>query len=97
MKNFKISSRLYFLVMLAVSILSAALVFFLNYSFDALANERKMGLAQMDATAVAIFEKYHKLERDGAMTRTEAQAKAIEVIDREVKKWVEKARAGELD
>ena len=81
MKNFKISSRLYFLVMLAVSILSAALVFFLNYSFDALANERKMGLAQMDATAVAIFEKYHKLERDGAMTRTEAQAKAIEVID----------------
>ncbi|MDI7864917.1 methyl-accepting chemotaxis protein [Rhizobiaceae bacterium n13] len=80
MKNLKISTRLYCLVALAVSILAAAMIFFLNYSFDELASERKAGLAQMDATAVAIFEKYYELEQAGSLTRAEAQAKAIEVI-----------------
>ncbi|TCL73948.1 methyl-accepting chemotaxis protein [Rhizobium sp. BK251] len=80
MQNVKISTRLYFLVALALGILVATMVSFLNYSFAEIEAERKAGLAQMDATAIAIFEKYHKLEEAGTLTREQAQSAAKEVI-----------------
>jgi methyl-accepting chemotaxis protein len=80
MRNVKISTRLYTLVGMALAILVLTIGFFLNYSHIKLENERKSGLAQMDATAIAIFEKYYKLEQSGAMTREQAQAAAKDVI-----------------
>lgn len=80
MRNVKISTRLYSLVALALAILVLAITFFLNYSHAKLESERKHGLAQMDATAIAIFQKYYKLEQSGAKTREQAQGAAKEVI-----------------
>ncbi|GEO83413.1 MULTISPECIES: methyl-accepting chemotaxis protein [Alphaproteobacteria] len=80
MKNLSISIRLYLLVALALSILVATLTFSLFHSYYALAGERRAGLAAIDQTALAVFAKYHKMEQDGALTREEAQAKALEVV-----------------
>ncbi len=80
MKNFSISIRLYLLVALALCVLVATLTFSLFYSYNSLADERRAGLAAIDQTALAVFAKYHKMEQDGALTRDEAQAKALEVV-----------------
>ena len=80
MRNIRISTRLYGLVAFALVVLAATMIFFLNYSYRQLEAERKAGLAQMDATALAIFDKYYKLEQAGTMTREQAQAAAKEVI-----------------
>lgn len=80
MRNVKISTRLYTLVGMALAILILTIGFFLNYSHSKLENERKSGLAQMDAIAMAIFQKYYKVEQSGAMTREQAQTAAKEVI-----------------
>jgi methyl-accepting chemotaxis protein len=80
MRKFSISTRLYLLVGLAVLIFAAGMTFSLNHAFGELAAERKAGLAQMDATAIAIFEKYRALETSGAMSRDEAQKAAADVI-----------------
>jgi methyl-accepting chemotaxis protein len=68
------------LVGLAIAIFAGVMTFALNYSFSELEAERKAGLAQMDATAIAIFKKYHALETAGTMTREEAQKAAADVI-----------------
>ncbi|MGO4194170.1 methyl-accepting chemotaxis protein [Rhizobium sp. YAF28] len=80
MRNIRISTRLYSLVAFALAVLAATMIFFLNYSYRELEAERKAGLAQMDATALAIFDKYYKLEQAGTMTREQAQTAAKEVI-----------------
>jgi methyl-accepting chemotaxis protein len=80
MRNVKISTRLYTLVGMALAILVLTIGFFLSYSHSELERERKSGLAQMDATAIAIFQKYYKLEQAGTMTREQAQAAAKDVI-----------------
>ncbi|MBB3461177.1 methyl-accepting chemotaxis protein [Rhizobium sp. BK377] len=80
MRNIRISTRLYSLVAFALVVLAATMIFFLNYSYRELEAERKAGLAQMDATALAIFDKYYKLEQAGTMTREQAQEAAKEVI-----------------
>ncbi|OCJ04348.1 chemotaxis protein [Rhizobium sp. AC44/96] len=80
MRNVKISTRLYTLVSLALVILVLTIGFFLNYSHAKLEDERRHGLAQMDATAIGIFQKYYKLEQSGAMTREQAQTAAKEVV-----------------
>ncbi|KQV81731.1 methyl-accepting chemotaxis protein [Rhizobium sp. Root1220] len=80
MRNVKISTRLYTLVVMALAILVLTIAFFLNYSHARLESERKNGLAQMDATAIAIFQKYYKLEQAGTMTREQAQTAAKDVI-----------------
>lgn len=80
MRNIRISTRLYGLVAFALAVLAATMIFFLNYSYSELEAERKAGLAQMDATALAIFDKYYKLEQAGTMTREQAQTAAKEVI-----------------
>ncbi|MFA1624767.1 methyl-accepting chemotaxis protein [Rhizobium mongolense] len=80
MRNIKISTRLYCLVGLTLAIFVATMVFFLNYSYSELEMERKSGLAQMDATAVNILQKYYKMEQAGTLTRDEAQTAAKDVI-----------------
>jgi len=80
MRNIRISTRLYSLVAFALAVLAATMIFFLNYSYRELEAERKAGLAQMDATALAIFDKYYKLEQAGTMTREQAQSAAKEVL-----------------
>ncbi|NKL09463.1 methyl-accepting chemotaxis protein [Rhizobium leguminosarum] len=80
MRNVKISTRLYCLVAFTLAVLTATMVFFLNYSYSELEAERKAGLAQMDATALGIFDKYYKMEQAGTMTREQAQAAAKDVI-----------------
>ncbi|MBY5327157.1 methyl-accepting chemotaxis protein [Rhizobium leguminosarum] len=80
MRNVKISTRLYCLVGFTLAVLAATMVFFLNYSYSELEDERKAGLAQLDATALGIFEKYYKMEQAGTMTREQAQAAAKDVI-----------------
>jgi methyl-accepting chemotaxis protein len=80
MRKFSIATRLYMLVGLAIAIFTAGMVFALNYSFAELEAERKAGLSQMDATAIAIFKKYHALETSGAMTTAQAQKAAADTI-----------------
>ena len=80
MRKVSIATRLYLLVGLAIAIFAGVMTFSLNHSFSELEAERKAGLAQMDATALAIFKKYHALETSGAMTREEAQKAASDVI-----------------
>ncbi|MGR4843250.1 methyl-accepting chemotaxis protein [Rhizobium sp. LARHSG275] len=80
MRNVKISTRLYCLVGFTLAVLAATMVFFLNYSYSELEAERKAGLAQMDATALGIFDKYYEMEQAGTMTREQAQAAAKDVI-----------------
>ncbi|MBX5173861.1 MULTISPECIES: methyl-accepting chemotaxis protein [unclassified Rhizobium] len=80
MRNVKISTRLYCLVGFTLAVLAATMVFFLNYSYSELEAERKAGLAQMDATALGIFDKYYRMEQAGTMTREQAQAAAKDVI-----------------
>jgi methyl-accepting chemotaxis protein len=80
MRKFSIAARLYMLVGLAIAIFAGVMTFALNYSFSELEAERKAGLAQMDATAIAIFKKYHALETAGTMKREEAQKAAADVI-----------------
>jgi len=80
MRSLSIATRLYMLVGLAIVIFAGGMTIALNYSSSELEAERKAGLAQMDATALAIFQKYHALEKAGTMTREEAQKAASDVI-----------------
>lgn len=80
MRKFSVATRLYMLVGLAIAIFAGGMTFVLNHSFSELVAERKAGLAQMDATAIAIFKKYHALETSSAMKREEAQKAAADVI-----------------
>ncbi|QLF70526.1 cache domain-containing protein [Peteryoungia desertarenae] len=79
MKNLSLSVRLYALVGIALTVLVTGMTFSLFNSYEELANERRAGLAQINDQAISIFEKYHKLEQDGTLTREEAQARAREV------------------
>ena len=80
MRNFSISARLYLLVTLALTVLVATMTFSLLHSYDALTHERRAGLAAIDQTALAVFDKYYKQEQAGTITRAEAQARAMETI-----------------
>jgi methyl-accepting chemotaxis protein len=80
MRNMKISARLFALVALTLVILGGCVTFSLFQSYDASVNERKAGLQAMDDNALAIFDKYYKLEQSGQMTREQAQAEAMAVI-----------------
>jgi methyl-accepting chemotaxis protein len=72
--------RLYALVALALAVLVGALTYSLFQSYDALVHERRMGLAQINDNAVAILNKYYKMEQDGTLTREKAQERAKDVI-----------------
>ncbi|MDH4441029.1 MAG: methyl-accepting chemotaxis protein [Rhizobium sp.] len=80
MKSMSLSVRLYALVAIALSVLVATLTYSLFNAYDALTNERRAGLAQINDNAIAIFNKYHKMEQEGALTRAEAQERAKDVV-----------------
>ncbi|MBA4800196.1 MAG: methyl-accepting chemotaxis protein [Rhizobiales bacterium] len=80
MKIMSLSVRLYALVALALAVLVGALTYSLFQSYDMLVEERRIGLAQINDNAVAILDKYHKMELDGTLTREEAQERAKDVI-----------------
>ncbi|MBT9373111.1 methyl-accepting chemotaxis protein [Rhizobium sp. CSW-27] len=80
MTKFRLSTRLYMLVALAVVILVAAMALSLSQSFDALEKERKASLAAMNANALSLIKTYHDRELAGTMTREEAQAQARQLI-----------------
>jgi len=79
MKSMSLSVRLYALVALALAVLVGALTYSLFQSYDSLVHERRLGLAQINDQAISIFDKYHKMEAEGTLTREEAQARAKEV------------------
>ncbi|MCC8933441.1 methyl-accepting chemotaxis protein [Rhizobium sp. 'Codium 1'] len=80
MKSVSLSVRLYALVALALAVLAGALTYSLFQSYDMLVQERRVGLAQVNDNAVAILNKYQKMEQEGTLTREEAQERAKDVI-----------------
>jgi methyl-accepting chemotaxis protein len=80
MKNFKISTRLYFLVGLALAVFTAAAVYKLYDSQNSMVQERKAKLNALDESMIAMFKHFHSLEVAGDMTREEAQARAMEAV-----------------
>jgi methyl-accepting chemotaxis protein len=80
MKSMSLSVRLYALVAIALAVLVATLTYSLFNAYDALTNERRAGLAQINDNAIAIFNKYYKMEQDGSLTRAEAQERAKDVV-----------------
>ncbi|SOE17444.1 methyl-accepting chemotaxis sensory transducer with Cache sensor [Hoeflea halophila] len=80
MGNFKISTRLYFLVGLALAVFAAAAVYKLYDSQNAMVAERKAKLNALDESVIAMLEHFHSLETSGALTREEAQSRAIEAV-----------------
>jgi methyl-accepting chemotaxis protein len=80
MKSMSLSVRLYALVAIALTVLVATLTYSLFNSYDALTHERRAGLAQINDNAIAIFNKYYKMEQEGSLTRAEAQERAKDVV-----------------
>lgn len=80
MSTLKISTRLYVLVALALAVFTAAAVYKLYDSQNALVHERKTKLNALDESMIAMFKHFHSLEVSGEMTREEAQARATEAV-----------------
>jgi len=80
MKNFKISARLYFLVGLALTVFTAAAVYKLYDSHNAMVMERKAKLNALDESVIAMLQHYYELETSGELTREEAQSRALEAV-----------------
>ncbi|MBU4530144.1 MAG: cache domain-containing protein [Hoeflea sp.] len=80
MSNFKISTRLYLLVGIALAVFTAAAVYKLYDAHDSMVIERKAKLSGMNETIVTMLGHYQALEASGALTREEAQARAIEAV-----------------
>ncbi|MEM5473410.1 methyl-accepting chemotaxis protein [Hoeflea sp. AS60] len=80
MKNFKISARLYFLVGLALTVFTAAAVYKLYDSHNAMVMERKAKLNALDESVIAMLQHYYELETSGALSREEAQSRALEAV-----------------
>ena len=80
MKNFKISTRLYFLVGLALAVFTAAAVYQLYDSHNSMVGERKAKLKAMNETVVTMLEYFKEQEASGALTTEEAQTQALAAI-----------------
>ena len=80
MSNFKISTRLYFLVGLALAVFTAAAVYKLYDSHNSMVAERKGKLSALDQNVISMFQHYYDMETAGALTREEAQARAIDAV-----------------
>jgi methyl-accepting chemotaxis protein len=65
MKSFKISTRLYFLVGLALAVFTAAAVYKLYDSQESMVQERKAKLNALDESMIAMFKHFHSLEVAG--------------------------------
>jgi len=80
MKNFKISTRLYFLVGLALAVFTAAAVYKLYDSHDSMVTERKAKLKAMNETVVTMLQHFYEMETSGELTSEEAQARALATV-----------------
>jgi Methyl-accepting chemotaxis protein len=80
MHRLSIAVKLYLLVALALTVLVSALFFSVFHTYNSQAAERRAGLAAIDATAIKVFERFHQMEKDGTLTREEAQSRAKDVI-----------------
>ena len=80
MNAFRISTRLYALVGLALAVMVGMGVFAAFKEHSALVEERRAMLSAMNENAVKVFEAYHTLETSGAMTRAAAQKLAMDAI-----------------
>jgi len=80
MSNFKISTRLYFLVGLALAVFAATAVFKLYHTHDAMVVERKAKLNALDENVIAMLQHFYDLEVAGTLTREEAQARATDAV-----------------
>ncbi|MCZ4288007.1 methyl-accepting chemotaxis protein [Hoeflea alexandrii] len=80
MKNFRISTRLYFLVGLALAVFTAAAVYQLYDSHNSMVIERKAKLKAMNETVVTMLEYFKEQEASGALTTEEAQTQALAAI-----------------
>jgi methyl-accepting chemotaxis protein len=65
MKNFKISTRLYFLVGLALAVFTATAVYKLYDSHNSMIMERKAKLNALDESVIAMLQHFHDLETSG--------------------------------
>jgi methyl-accepting chemotaxis protein len=79
-QKLKISFRLYGLVGLALIILAGTLLVSLDATKSEMIAERKSQLSAVDDSAAAIAAHFHELEQNGALSRADAQARAIEAI-----------------
>ncbi|WP_137129968.1 methyl-accepting chemotaxis protein [Rhizobium sp. FY34] len=80
MKNFRLSTRLYLMVALAVVLLAGAMTLSLSQGYASLEKERKAALAAMNANAISLLKSFQAQEASGAMTREQAQAEAKRLI-----------------
>ena len=80
MKSLRISARIYLLTGLALAIMAAAIAYQTYTGHQELVAARKSMLAEMDANAVAIMEKFHAAEVSGELTREAAQERSLEAI-----------------
>jgi methyl-accepting chemotaxis protein len=80
MKNFKISTRLFFLVGIALAVFTAAAVYKLYESHDYMVAERKAKLRAMNQNIVTMLQSFYDREVSGELTREEAQARAKESV-----------------
>lgn len=80
MGNFKISTRLYFLVGLALAVFTAAAVYKLYDSHNSMVVERKSKLKAMNETIVTMLQHFHEMEISGELTSEEAQTRALAAV-----------------
>ena len=80
MSSFKISTRLFFLVGLALAVFAATAVYKLYDSHDSMVAERKAKLNALDENVITMLKHFHDLETAGTLTREEAQARALEAV-----------------
>ncbi|MEM5494022.1 methyl-accepting chemotaxis protein [Hoeflea sp. AS16] len=80
MKNFNISTRLYFLVGLALAVFTAAAVYQLYDSQNSMVVERKAKLKAMNETIVTMLQHFKDMETSGELTTEEAQTQAMAAV-----------------
>ncbi len=80
MKNFRIATRIYLLTALALVFMAAAMTYKTQFANDEVNEERREMLQSVTESAISIIAAYEKKERDGTLTREEAQARAIENV-----------------
>ncbi|MCY0146363.1 methyl-accepting chemotaxis protein [Hoeflea sp. G2-23] len=80
MSNFRISTRLYVLVGLALAVFTTAAVYKLYDSHDSMVTERKAKLSALNENVTTMLEHFYAMETSGELTREEAQTRALDAV-----------------
>jgi len=75
LRSFGISSRLYALLGIALLAMLATEIYAIVQERSALIAERRFMLSSMTESATSIFALYHEMEKQGLLTREEAQTR----------------------